>query len=137
MYRYSRPRWAALTSARALVPRTWVRLVLAFAVALGALGAMRADGMRAESAPDTSAPLGTGCHCAMQAPSTALALRAGFGDDLRSSPLADPHAEPALATPRVDAVLSRLGARGVQTLHPAVAPLRGYDATAPPHRPLA
>lgn len=137
MYRCSRPQWAALTSARAFAPRAWVRLVLGFAVALGALGAMRADGMRADAAPDTSAPLGTGCHCAMQAPSTALALRAGNGDDLRSSPLADPHAEPAVAVPRVDAVLSRLGARGIQTLHPAVAPLRGYHATGPPHRPLA
>lgn len=105
--------------------------MLALAIALAGIAAATETRDRSTGERAGTAPFGADCECAVQSPSASSALRASSADDWRATQL-DAHAELAGASRRPAAVLSRLGARGVATPHRAVAPRRGYDATAPP-----
>ena len=114
--------------------RTSLRLALALAVVLAAL-APAAGSPRADSGKDERRPVGSECHCAMQAPATTIALRSESAEQSRP-PLLDASAEMAETARTYDAVLARLAARVSTPRSAAVAPRAGFDATAPPATPL-
>lgn len=123
-----------LTVARDVAQRSSLRLALALAVVLAALAPATAS-FRADAGKEVQRPVGSECHCAMQAPTTALALRGG-ADEHSRPPLLDANAELAETSRTCDTVLARLAARVPTPRSAALDPRAGFDATAPPATPL-